>query len=149
MYCAIFEQRTAKNIFFKLLRCVRQRFQKYYICKEQIFQNISAYDSVFKKRRTLFMNITYTSNCTVQYGACKVYVWCKYSVYIVYVQCLCGARMVHWVICKEFQVRCKSFAVQYQFSKKLFKIELTTYVYKSFSTIIVIPQIIRRIIAFG
>ena len=51
------------------------------------FQIISAYDITFKKRKTLFKNITYPSNCNDQYGACKVHIWGKYSVFTVLVQC--------------------------------------------------------------
>ena len=78
----------------------RTLFKNHYISEEQIFQNISAYDSVFKKRRTL-LKITYVSkytihelfmNCTKKilvqsmYGSCMVQVQFKYSSCIVHVQ---------------------------------------------------------------
>ena len=61
-------------------------FSKTILMQRTDFQNIGLRTTTFSKRGEHFLTITYASNCTLYFGACRVYVWCIYSAFKVHVR---------------------------------------------------------------
>ena len=111
-YCSTVQHSTtctnSKEQYFQKKVCVQQLFQKrrtlfskYYLCKEKIFRNLGAYDSVFKKgelflkvlhmpQNELYMNCTKTPG----YSPYMVHVWFKYSSCTIWVQFMYSSNKV-------------------------------------------------------